>query len=220
MTIVAVVAGVVLTQFDSSARDQLVGTAQAVVSDIAHARNLAVTNNSKYKITFDRATNSLSITHAGTNSALDVLPSSAFHSAESAGTSLVTRLAALPLASDGVDLAWTETSSYDEYGTGEAVTDVEFGPLGETTRSLGTTIWLSAGVKGDRTFLPIHIDPITGIASIGSITAIVPASLEEEEAASEEESYSEEYYDEYTDESDTSTTDSTTYEYSELDFGY
>ncbi len=152
-----------------------------------------------------------------------MLPSSAFHQAANSGTTLVTNLAALPLASDGVDLAWTETSSFYEYGTGEAVTDIEFGPMGETTRSQGTTIWLSAGVKGDRTFVPIQIDPITGIASIGSMTTTVPESLEEEESASEEESYSEDDYNEYyggSTSNDTSTSDSTTYEYPAPGYGY
>ena len=173
----AIVAGVVLTKFDSVSHDQLLGTAQVVAADVAHARNLAVANNSSYKITFDRAANCYVITHSGTNGALNVLPTSAFHSASGSTTQHATDLSSLPLGSGGVALAIVESSNPLSATAPVEVLDVEFGPLGETTRTLRTTIWLSAGARGERKFIGIEIDPVTGLASIGTVQTSVPQSV-------------------------------------------
>jgi type II secretory pathway pseudopilin PulG len=183
ITIMAIVAGVVLTKFDSVSHDQLLGAAQIVAADAAHARNLAVTNNSSYKITFDRAANRYVITHSGTNGALDVLPTSAFHSASGSTTQHATDLSSLPLGSSLVSLAVVEASNPLSAGTPVEVLDVEFGPLGETTRTLRTTVWLSAGASRERKFIGIEIDPVTGLASIGTVQTTVPESLAVEDTA-------------------------------------
>ncbi len=177
ITIVAIIAGVVLTKYDSVSHDQLLGTAQVVAADVAHARNLAVTNNSKYKITFDRAGNRYVLAHSGTNGALDVLPTSPFHSASGSTTQHVTELSSLPLGTGRVDLAVVEASDPMSASIPEQVLDVEFGPLGETTRTLRTTIWLYAGPQSERKFIGIEIDPITGLTSIGTVQKTVPESL-------------------------------------------
>jgi Tfp pilus assembly protein FimT len=181
ISIVAVIAGVVITQFDSVSHDQLLGTAQVVAADIAHARNLAVTNNSSYKITFDRGNNRYALAHSGTNSALNVLPISAFHSASGSTTQQITDLASLPIGAGGVHLAVVESNDPMMVSFPTQVYDVEFGPLGETTRATGTTIWLSANAQRGRRFLGIDVDPITGLASIGTIQTSVPQSLMMEE---------------------------------------
>jgi type II secretory pathway pseudopilin PulG len=183
ITIMAIVAGVVLTKFDSVSHDQLLGAAQIVAADAAHARNLAVTNNSSYKITFDRAANRYVITHSGTNGALDVLPTSAFHSASGSTTQHATDLSSLPLGSSLVSLAVVEASNPLSAGTPVEVLDVEFGPLGETTRTLRTTVWLSAGTSRERKFIGIEIDPVTGLASIGEVQTSVPETIAFEDAA-------------------------------------
>lgn len=185
ISLVAIIAGVVVTQFDSASRDQLLGTAQVVATDIARARNLAVTNNSSYKITFDRQGNRYVLTHSGTNSALDVLPTSAFHAAGGSTTQHITDLSSLPSGSGGVTLAVVESNDPMMAGFSEQVLDVEFGPLGETIRTLRTTIWLSAGAGQGRRFLGIDIDPITGLASIGEVQTFVPESLASEEMDAE-----------------------------------
>ncbi|MBC8356508.1 MAG: hypothetical protein H8E66_31390 [Planctomycetes bacterium] len=180
ITIVAIIAGVVITQFDTASHDQLRGTAQVVASDIAHARNLAVTNNSSYKISFAPDENRYVLTHSGTNTALDTLPTSAFHSASGSTTEHATDLSSLPLGTGSVDLAIVEESDPMIASYAEQVVDIEFGPLGETTRSSRTTIWLSAGTRKARRFIGIEIDPITGLASIGTVQATVPESLMDE----------------------------------------
>lgn len=183
ITIIAIIAGVVLTNYDSVSHDQLLGTAQVVAADLAHARNLAVTNNSKYKITFDSAGSRYVLVHSGTNGALDVLPASAFHSAGRSTTQQTTELSSLPLGSGRVDLAVVETSDPLSTGMPTQVLDVEFGPLGETTRALQTTIWLYAGARGERKFIGIEINPITGLTSIGTVQTTIPESLAAEYGA-------------------------------------
>ena len=177
ITIMAIIASVVITQIDSVSHDQLLGTAQVVAADIAQARNLAVTNNSFYKITFDLAGNRYVLTHSGGNSALDVLPESAFHSTSGSTTQHVTDLSALPLGSSIVSLAVVESSNPLSEAKPKQVLDVEFGPLGETTRTSRTTIWLSAGARNERKFMGIDVDPITGLASIGTLQTTAPKSL-------------------------------------------
>ena len=177
ITVVAIVAGVILTQFESAAHDQLVGTAQVIAADIAHARSLAVTNNSSYKITFDRRANQYALAHSGTNSALDVLPSSAFHAPDGSTTEHTTDLSSLPLGSGRVNLAVVESSDPMMMNDPEQVSDVEFGPLGETSRSLWTTVWLSVGKAAERRFIGVEINPITGLASIGKVQTAVPYTL-------------------------------------------
>ena len=176
ITVVAIIAGVVITNFDSVSHDQLLGTAQVVAADIAHARNLAVTNNSSYKITFDPAGNRYVLTHSGINNALDVLPDSAFHAASGA-TQHITNLSSLPFVYSCANLAVVESSDPMLATIPERVLDLEFGPLGETTRASRTTIWLSAGTRNERKFMGIAIDPVTGLTSIGTLETTVPESL-------------------------------------------
>ncbi|MBI2478060.1 MAG: prepilin-type N-terminal cleavage/methylation domain-containing protein [Planctomycetia bacterium] len=190
ISIVAIIAGVVITQFDPVSRDQMLGTAQVIAADITLARNLAVTNNTSYKITFDRAGNRYTLTHSGTNSALGVLPTSAFHSASGSTTQHTTNLNSLASGSGGVTLAVVESSDPMLSSDPEQVFDIEFGPWGESTRSQHTTIWLSAGPRQGQRFIGIDIDPITGFASIGTVTTSVPYTLAEEYLHEEEASYS------------------------------
>jgi hypothetical protein len=49
----------------------------------------------------------------------------------------------------------------------QSVNTIEFGPLGETTRTAPTVIWLVADPYGRRTYLQIEINPVTGLAKIG-----------------------------------------------------
>lgn len=213
VTIVAVIAGVVLTQYDSVSHDQMLGTAQVIAADITQARNLAVTNNSSYKITFDPTGNRYTLAHTGANSALDVLPISAFHAAGGSRTEHTTNLSLLPTGSAGIAIAVVETNESMMYGTPKQVFDIEFGPLGETTRPLRTTVWLSSGPRKGQRFIGIEVDPITGFTSIGTVTTSVPYSLAEQHMNEEMEEYYSNYSETY--DSASSETDST---YSETNY--
>jgi hypothetical protein len=55
-----------------------------------------------------------------------------------------------------------------------AVDTLEYGPLGETTRGEQTVIWLKCGAGDSLSYLPIRIDPITGLADVGPVQATTP----------------------------------------------
>jgi hypothetical protein len=57
------------------------------------------------------------------------------------------------------------------------VSDVRFGSLGGTNRATTTEIWLTAGTGSASRFLAVQINPITGLASLGQMTAIDPQAL-------------------------------------------
>ena len=59
-------------------------------------------------------------------------------------------------------------------GTYLRVRDIEFGPLGETTRSGTTMIWLVAGSEPKARYVTVSVNPVTGLATMGAYTATTP----------------------------------------------
>jgi hypothetical protein len=53
---------------------------------------------------------------------------------------------------------------------------LEFGPLGATGQTVGTSVWLTAGAAGSQRYLAIRIDPTTGLVTVDEITATAPAT--------------------------------------------
>jgi type II secretory pathway pseudopilin PulG len=178
ISIVAVIASVVLTGFEPSMHDQVRGAAQIVAADLAAAQALAVTNNTSYQITFDRRQNLYYLEHSGSNTALDTLPSSAFGLPSDPDTRRTTDLARLPLGATTVRL-YVVQGQLDELTYSEQVTTLEFGPLGETKRSIPTTIWLTAGRDRAARYIPLTVNPITGIATIGEYQSESPFLMED-----------------------------------------
>jgi len=172
VSLMMVLAGLVLPNSAPSLHDQLQSTAQILVGDMAYARSLAVVNASSYRLTFDLAANSYTLRHSGSNAALNNLPSQPFASPGDTPTSHVVVLDDLPHLGAPVRLAAVAVSG----AALQAVSDVEFGPLGQTTRSGSTLIWLSAGEGAAKRFISLSVHPVTGLASIGSYTASGPPS--------------------------------------------
>jgi hypothetical protein len=78
-----------------------------------------------------------------------------------------------------------ETIGYAEFGSMEetigpgptvyqGIDYVEFGPLGETTQSEPTLVWLASGSGTIRRYIPISVNPVTGVSSIGDLQATSP----------------------------------------------
>jgi len=128
-----------------------------------------VTGASRYRITFDASGDSYVLRHSGTNSLLDVLPRNPLTSPDDPPDEQIFDLSELPLLGPGVRILAVQS------GTAAASpATLEFGPLGATTRSEQTTIWLTAGRSSETRYLPLRIDPTTGSAEVGKIQVAAP----------------------------------------------
>src|SRR4051812_27516393 len=173
ISLISVLAAVLIPSLTSSLPTQLMATAEIVSGDMAYARSLAVLNNSSYRVTFDGANSRYTLAHSGSRTDLNVLPQTPFRSPTSTTTSAVQSLADMP--SLGIDAKLAGVLS-GPTGT-DAVTDLEFGPLGATTRATETVVWLSAGTASGKRYIDVRINPVTGLATVGDVIGLTPAGL-------------------------------------------
>jgi hypothetical protein len=143
---------------------------------------LAVTHNSKYRITFFPASDQYTITHSGTNSALDDLPRGAFRRESDSDTQYTVDFAELPRMGPSVRIA----AVYAEGSTITGTNFVEFGPLGETTRAEPTMVWLAAGHDSMTRYRPITVNPVTGLTRIGPMQAMPHPAVPDSEPSGNE----------------------------------
>jgi len=170
LAILGIVTGAVLTQLQSTVNDQLDAAAQVVVSDLNYVRNLAVTNNSKYRVTFFPDTSQYYFEHSGTNSLLDTLPDSPHGIEATSPTRQTTEINFVSLNTASVHVAAVHALAPSPVN----VVNLEFGPLGETTRLQQTTIWLAAGQGTATRYVSLHVNPVTGNTAIGDQTVQAP----------------------------------------------
>lgn len=170
VAILGILAAAVIPQFGATAPDQVRGAAQIVAADIDYARSLAISTNSTYMITFQMSRNGYVLTHSGTNTSLDVLPDNPFRKPSDDPNSLVVILSDFPHVGSGATIAAVVT---DEPSPQE-VTSIEFDTLGQTTRKQPTIIWLSSQAGAEDIYLPIEINPVTGLTTMGEITTVAP----------------------------------------------
>lgn len=170
IALMAIAAGVLIPRSDPTVTEQLRAVAQVVAADLGYARNLAVVNNSTYRVTFDLTDHQSLLQHTGSNTALNTLPKSPYDHAPEAADRHVTRLKQLGGTGPRVRLTRVEELS----SPAKSVQTVTFTPLGGTARAAATRIWLECGAAGDIRYLPVSIDPATGLAEIGSLQATAP----------------------------------------------
>ncbi|MBC8877159.1 MAG: prepilin-type N-terminal cleavage/methylation domain-containing protein [Planctomycetes bacterium] len=170
IAIVAILAGAVVTQMQPNVGEGLLATARVVASDLDRARELAVTGGSTYRVTFDTADNSYVLKHTGADSRLNTLPRSPFGSLQDSATEQTQNLSDMPRLGPQVVL-WAVRGDDNSFQT---IDSMEFGPLGETIRSESTVIWLASGSDAARRYIPITVNPVTGVSSIGSLQATSP----------------------------------------------
>ncbi|MFN3151618.1 Tfp pilus assembly protein FimT/FimU [Bremerella sp.] len=171
VAILGILAAAVIPQFGATAPDQVRGAAQIVAADMDYARSLAISNNSTYLISFSKTRNRYILTHSGTNTSLDDLPDNPFRRPSDDSKSLIVQLSDFPHVGSDVTIAAIVT---DEPSPQE-VTSIEFDTLGQTTRTQPTLIWLSSSAGAEDVYLPIEINPVTGLTSIGEITTVAPS---------------------------------------------
>jgi prepilin-type N-terminal cleavage/methylation domain-containing protein len=170
-TILGILAVLVLTSAEPAVADQLHGAAQVVVADVAYVRSLAVSNSSPYRLTFEATHDRYYLEHSGTNSQLDNLPDSPFRAATDGPDRQTTDLSRLPSGNGSVELLVVYRVGG---GTAQSVTELEIGPLGALTQPESTVIWLACGGGSSRRYIPVHVNPITGIADVGELQANNP----------------------------------------------
>ena len=173
LAVISVLAALLIPQMGQQIPDQLTAVAEIVAADLDYARSLAVVNDSKYQITFEPAQNRYILRHSGANTLLHVLPSSPFRLTTDAPDQQTTNLDELPISLPPVRLQSVVHSG----GTLTAVSDVEFTPLGGTTRTGQTTVWLACGEGSEARFVPIKINPATGLVEIGDLTKSLPPGV-------------------------------------------
>jgi len=167
--VVAIVAAAAITGGSVDGATAIASVAQQVVTDVAYCRSLAITNASRYEIVFVSAENRYTIRHSGPEPALHTLPPAPFRRSDDPADEHRVYLADIP--SLGAQVALYDVVNQT---TNATVTALEFGPYGQTTSSSPTRIWLTAGGGPQQVYLPISVDPTTGLAMIGSMQTTPP----------------------------------------------
>jgi len=172
VAVLGIVAAMAVPSFEPDVATQLDAFAQIVASDLMSARDLAVSNNSTYRLTFERTDNRYRLEHTGTNAALNNLPATIFQNRADTATKHYTDLDDLPRMGIGAHLSAVELGAAPVTAT----TTLEFGPLGATSQSVGTTVWLTAGAGPSQRYVAVRVDPATGIATVDALTSTAPTT--------------------------------------------
>ncbi|GIW92500.1 MAG: hypothetical protein KatS3mg110_0541 [Pirellulaceae bacterium] len=169
---VGIIAAVVLSRSEPQIAQQLNAAAEVLASDLEYARQLAIANNSRYKVVFRTSSGEYYLQHSGSNPALDVLPLHPYlkNSADAANKPIqIGRFSDLPAIGGAVDLYLVETAS-----SGTTVTEVEFDTTGQATGAQDVRIWLAAGQSTSRRYIPVTLIAATGMAVVGDVTDNAP----------------------------------------------
>lgn len=166
VTLMGILAAMAIPSASPGVVDKLESAGRVLAADLDFARSLAITNNSQYRVTIELANNRYVLEHSGASAALDVLPAHILPDIADTPDRHVTSLNDFP-GMDGVKLAAVRTTA----GNLPGLLDVEFGPLGGTTRSEDTIIWLAAGNGIARRFISVEINFVTGLARVGDVIA-------------------------------------------------
>jgi type II secretory pathway pseudopilin PulG len=174
VALIGIFAGLAIPDANPSIHQQLISTAQIVAADVGYVQSLAVTNNSTYRLTFDAANNRYVIEHSGANASLDNLPAAPLRSPSDPVDQHIVDLDELPNMGATVSFFAAQTAG----GSPTAVTYVEFGSLGETTRAEETVIWMTSGYGAAQRYIALRVNPVTGLVTIDSFEDTRPPVLD------------------------------------------
>jgi len=173
IAVLAILAGVLLPQLSADLPERLNAAAQVISADLDYARSLAVANNSTYRITYNVANNQYVLQHSGTNTLFNTLPRSPYKQLDDSPSQQTTKLALLPIPEPGVKLVAVAQMQ----GGGQSTNSIEFGPLGGTTSTYQSVIWISCGNSSAQRFQSIAVDPVTGLVMIGQPLNTLPSAI-------------------------------------------
>jgi len=170
LVLVGLLISMVLPSASPALPDQLRAVGQIISTDLAYARSLAIAHGSTYRVRFEVSQNRYILEHTGADSTLNLLPDSPWRNPLDPPDQHIVRLDELPQVGRGVRLAAVRPPIPDD----ETIGEVEFGPFGGTTDSTAVVIWISAGQGQTQRFLSVIVDPITGLTSLGTLSAQTP----------------------------------------------
>jgi prepilin-type N-terminal cleavage/methylation domain-containing protein len=173
IAVLGILAAILVPQLSGDLPERLNAGAQVVSADLDYARSLAVANNSSYRLTFDAPSNSYYLQHSGANALLNTLPRSPFRQNDDPAERQTTKLSLLPLPEPGVRLVGVVLIQ----GSLQATSSLEFTPLGGTTSTSPTVIWLTCSGGTLARFISVQVDPVTGLVTIGPIQSALPAPV-------------------------------------------
>jgi Tfp pilus assembly protein FimT len=161
LAVLAILAGVLIPQLSGDIPERLSAGSQILSADLDYARSLAVSNNH-----YD-------LRHSGANTVFNTLPRSPFRQTDDPVNLQTTKLSKLPLPEPGVRLAAVVQMA----GTPVSAMTLEFNVLGGTVSTSTTVIWLSCGRGNLKRYCSVHVDPITGLVSIGPTVTSLPSAI-------------------------------------------
>jgi prepilin-type N-terminal cleavage/methylation domain-containing protein len=173
IAVLGILAAILVPQLGGDVPERLSAGAQIVAADVDYARSLAVSNNSTYCLTFDPSSNSYYLQHTGGNAQFNTLPRSPFRQSDDPVDRQTTKLAMLPLPEPGVRLVAVAQMQ----GAGVSTASLQFTPLGGTTSTYSTVIWLACGGGTLQRYVSIAVDPVTGLITIGSVVSSLPTAV-------------------------------------------
>jgi len=170
IAIISLMAATVIPSSSPTIHEQLYAAAQVVAADAEYCRSLATTRGSPHRLSFDLDANSYTIEHSGTDPALDALPQTALYSPDDPPDAHEIVLADLP----GIRVSIEAFAALTTGTSPKKVDEVQFGPLGGTTESEDTAIWLAAGEGSERRYLSVRVHAVTGLTTIEDFRAAAP----------------------------------------------
>lgn len=166
----AIAAGLIIPSAAPQTEQQLRAAGHLVAAEIELARDLAITYNSQYKLTFDAKGNRIVLTHRGANTALNQLPRDLVNNPASDPTHRITDLSSVPGLWGQVQIAacaeftTTLTPNYE----------IMFGPTGDPENGKSFLVWLRAGHGQWTRYVTVFFDRSTGQVSIGCMNGVPP----------------------------------------------
>jgi prepilin-type N-terminal cleavage/methylation domain-containing protein len=170
--IIGIMAAMAIPAFRPNVAAPLDATARVVAADLAQGRQLAIANNSTYRLTFELTENRYYLEHSGTNAALNTLPPTIYRNVANTATRQYFDLDLLPNMGADVRLSQVQAMA----STPANVATLEFGPLGATTQTAETVVWLECGAGDNLQYLPIRVNSVTGLAIVGDLDGTGPAA--------------------------------------------
>jgi prepilin-type N-terminal cleavage/methylation domain-containing protein len=173
IVLMGILSGLLISSTSPSLNGQLTSTGDLMVGELAYARSLAVGNNSSYRFDVDVPNNRLVMRYTGADPTLTTLPANPYRSPVDPPDQYILALANLPRLGPAVTILGAQAVG----STTQIVTSIEFGAYGQTTQVNPTILWLTAGSGTRQAFLPIQINPVTGLATAGVLQTTRPSGM-------------------------------------------